>query len=151
MLMQVVCRTVRSSAALALGKLSALTTRIDPLVGDLLSALQVKYFILCIFFFLFFGFNLQNLILWWYGQQVSDVGIREAILTALKGVIKHAGKSMSSASRARVYTLLKDLIYNDDDQIRVCAASILGIISQVRVVILHISILNNLFSEPETT
>ncbi|XP_019193921.1 PREDICTED: eIF-2-alpha kinase activator GCN1 isoform X18 [Ipomoea nil] len=95
-------RTVRSSAALALGKLSALTTRIDPLVGDLLSALQ----------------------------QASDVGIREAILTALKGVIKHAGKSVSSASRTRVYTLLKDLIYNDDDQIRICAASILGIISQ---------------------
>lgn len=35
------CRTVRSSAAVALGKLSALSTRIDPLVGDLLSGLQV--------------------------------------------------------------------------------------------------------------
>lgn len=35
-------RTVRSSAALALGKLSALSTRIDPLVGDLLSSLQVN-------------------------------------------------------------------------------------------------------------
>lgn len=35
------CRTVRSSAAFALGKLSALSTRIDPLVGDLLSGLQV--------------------------------------------------------------------------------------------------------------
>ena len=35
------CRTVRSSAALALGKLSALSTRVDPLVGDLLSSLQV--------------------------------------------------------------------------------------------------------------
>lgn len=34
-------RTVRSSAALALGKLSALSTRVDPLVGDLLSGLQV--------------------------------------------------------------------------------------------------------------
>lgn len=34
-------RTVRSSAALALGKLSALSTRVDPLVGDLLSSLQV--------------------------------------------------------------------------------------------------------------
>lgn len=35
------CRVVRSSAALALGKLSALSTRVDPLVGDLLSSLQV--------------------------------------------------------------------------------------------------------------
>ncbi|XP_019174420.1 PREDICTED: eIF-2-alpha kinase activator GCN1-like [Ipomoea nil] len=72
-------RTVRSSAAIALGKLSALTNRIDPLVGDLLSALQ----------------------------QASDVGIGEAILTALKGVIKHAAKSVSSASR----TLIVDALY----------------------------------------
>ncbi|VFQ92643.1 unnamed protein product [Cuscuta campestris] len=94
-------RTVRTTAALALGKLSALTTRIDPLVGDILSVLQM-----------------------------SDVAIRETILTALKGVIKHAGKSLSSTSRTRVYKLLMDWINNDDDQIRVCAASILGIISQ---------------------
>lgn len=94
-------RTVRSSAALALGKLSALSTRVDPLVGDLLLSLQV-----------------------------SDAGIREAILTALKGVLKHAGKSVSSAVKIRVYSVLKDLVYHDDDQVRVSAASILGIMSQ---------------------
>lgn len=94
-------RTVRSSAALALGKLSALSTRVDPLIGDLLSSLQV-----------------------------SDAGIREAILTALKGVLKHAGKSVSSAVKTRVYSVLKDLVYHDDDQVRVSAASILGIMSQ---------------------
>ncbi|ESR56521.1 hypothetical protein CICLE_v10018428mg [Citrus x clementina] len=94
-------RTVRSSAALALGKLSALSTRVDPLVGDLLSSLQV-----------------------------SDAGIREAILTALKGVLKHAGKSVSSAVKIRVYSVLKDLVYHDDDHVRVSAASILGIMSQ---------------------
>ncbi|XP_019174224.1 PREDICTED: eIF-2-alpha kinase activator GCN1-like [Ipomoea nil] len=38
--LQDITRTVQSSAAVALGKLSALTTRIDPLVSDLLSALQ---------------------------------------------------------------------------------------------------------------
>ncbi|KAK4356440.1 hypothetical protein RND71_025411 [Anisodus tanguticus] len=94
-------RTIRSSAALALGKLSALSTRVDPLAGDLLS-----------------------------GVQTSDIGIREATLTALKGVIKYAGESVSIASRTRVYTLLKDLIHNDDEQIRSSAASILGIVSQ---------------------
>ncbi|XWS58445.1 hypothetical protein CRYUN_Cryun08bG0034400 [Craigia yunnanensis] len=94
-------RTVRSSAALALGKLSALSTRVDPLVSDLLSSLQA-----------------------------SDSGIREAILTALKGVVKHAGKSVSPATRTRVYTLLKDLIHHDDDQVRMFASSILGVISQ---------------------
>ncbi|XP_059665692.1 protein ILITYHIA isoform X2 [Cornus florida] len=94
-------RTVRSSAALALGKLSALSTRVDPLVGDLLTSLQA-----------------------------SDGGVREAILTALKGVLKHAGKSVSAAVRTRVYALLKEFIYDDDDQIRSSAASMLGIISQ---------------------
>ncbi|KAL7109890.1 hypothetical protein ACP275_06G203700 [Erythranthe tilingii] len=90
-------RTVRSSAAFALGKLSALSTRIDPLVGDLLS-----------------------------GLQASDVAIQEAILTALEGVIKNAGKSISSVVITRVYTQLKDMIYSEDDQIRSSAASILG-------------------------
>ncbi|XAR48876.1 hypothetical protein NMG60_11031843 [Bertholletia excelsa] len=94
-------RTVRNSAALALGKLSALSTRVDPLVGDLLSNFQA-----------------------------SDGGIRESILSALKGVLKHAGKSVSNTVRSRVYVFLKDLIHNDDDQIRSSAASILGIISQ---------------------
>ncbi|XP_073262744.1 protein ILITYHIA-like isoform X5 [Populus alba] len=59
-------RTVRTSAAFALGKLSALSTRVDPLVSDLLSSLQV-----------------------WHQMLVFG----EAILTALKGVLKHAGKS----------------------------------------------------------
>lgn len=94
-------RTVRSSAALALGKLSALSTRVDPLVSDLLTSLQA-----------------------------SDGGVRETVLTALKGVVKHAGKSVSAAVRTRVYTLLKDLICNNNDQIRSSAARILGIISQ---------------------
>ncbi|KAL0298568.1 UNVERIFIED_CONTAM: protein ILITYHIA, partial [Sesamum radiatum] len=94
-------RTVRSSAAFALGKLSALSTRIDPLVGDLLS-----------------------------GLQASDLAIREAILTALEGVIKNAGKSLSSAVITRVHTQLNDIIYSEDDQIRSSAASIVGILLQ---------------------
>ncbi|KAJ6865009.1 hypothetical protein NC651_035541 [Populus alba x Populus x berolinensis] len=50
-------RTVRTSPAFALGKLSALSTRVDPLVSDLLSSLQA-----------------------------SDASVREAILTPLKGI-----------------------------------------------------------------
>ncbi|GMH13085.1 hypothetical protein Nepgr_014926 [Nepenthes gracilis] len=94
-------RTVRSSAALALGKLSALSARVDPLVSDLLSSLQA-----------------------------SDGGVREAILSALRGVVKHAGKNIGAPARTRVYNLLKNLIDNDDDQVRFSAANILGIISQ---------------------
>lgn len=52
-------------------------------------------------------------------------------MTALKGVLTHAGKSVSSAVKIRVYSVLKDLVYHDDDQVRVSAASILGIMSQV--------------------
>ncbi|XP_076949401.1 protein ILITYHIA-like isoform X2 [Bidens hawaiensis] len=94
-------RTIRSSAASALGKLSALSTRVDPLVGDLLSNLQT-----------------------------SEGGVREAILAALKGVIKHAGKSVSAPVKIRVFDYLKQLIYNDDDQIRGSSARILGILSE---------------------
>ncbi|KAG4928965.1 hypothetical protein JHK85_055451 [Glycine max] len=94
-------RTVRSSAALALGKLSGLSTRVDPLVSDLLSSLQG-----------------------------SDGGVRDAILTALKGVLKHAGKNLSSAVRTRFYSILKDLIHDDDDRVRTYASSILGILTQ---------------------
>lgn len=63
--------------------------------------------------------------------QTSDAGIREAILAALKGVLKHAGKNVSSVTRSRVYMLLKDLIHSDDDPVRVSASSILGVLSQV--------------------
>ncbi|KAF6144359.1 hypothetical protein GIB67_024586 [Kingdonia uniflora] len=94
-------RTVRSTSALALGKLSALSTRVDPLVGDLLSTLQA-----------------------------SDGGVREAILTALKGVLKHAGKSVSISIRSRVAVLLKELINLDDDQVRSSSARVLGTMSQ---------------------
>lgn len=63
--------------------------------------------------------------------QVSEGGVREAILSALRGVLKHAGKSVSDGVRSRVYASMKDLIHNDDDQVRASAATILGITSQV--------------------
>uniref|UniRef100_A0A803L554 TOG domain-containing protein n=1 Tax=Chenopodium quinoa TaxID=63459 RepID=A0A803L554_CHEQI len=94
-------RTVRSSAALALGKLSALSSRVDPLVSDLLSSLQA-----------------------------SEGGVREAVLLALRGVVKHAGKSLSIAVKTRVCDLLKDFIDLEDDLVRVSASSILGITSE---------------------
>ncbi|CAD5191281.1 unnamed protein product [Musa acuminata subsp. malaccensis] len=93
--------TVRTSSALALGKLSALSTRVDPLVNDLLSTLLI-----------------------------SDGGIREAVLAALKGVVKHAGKSVSGAVRLRACTLVRDMLQLDDDEVRSSAAKVMGIISQ---------------------
>lgn len=64
-------------------------------------------------------------------DQVSDGGVREATLSALKGVVKHAGKSVSAPVKSRAYTVLKELIYNDDDQIRSSSSRILGIMSKV--------------------
>lgn len=66
-------------------------------------------------------------------DQTPDVGVREAILTALKGVVKHAGQSVGPVVRTRIYTLLKDLIYSEDEQLRTSSSSIFGIISQVSI------------------
>ncbi|KAG2312032.1 hypothetical protein Bca52824_023589 [Brassica carinata] len=94
-------RTIRSSAALALGKLSALSTRIDQLVGDLTTSFLA-----------------------------ADSGVREAILSAMRGIIKHAGKSIGPAVRIRIFDLIKDLMHNDDDQVRISATSMLGVLSK---------------------
>ncbi|OEL22068.1 eIF-2-alpha kinase activator GCN1 [Dichanthelium oligosanthes] len=90
-------RSVRTRAAAALGKLSALSTRVDPLVSDLLSMLQS-----------------------------GDESVKESVLSALKGVIKHAGKSVSAAIRSRGCDLLKDLLQADSDDVRSCAAKVIG-------------------------
>lgn len=63
--------------------------------------------------------------------QAADTGVREAILSAMRGVIKHAGKSIGHAVRVRIFDLLKDLMHNDDDQVRISATSMLGVLSQV--------------------
>ncbi|CAL4927024.1 unnamed protein product [Urochloa decumbens] len=93
-------RSVRTRAAAALGKLSALSTRVDPLVSDLLSMLQS-----------------------------GDESVKESVLSALKGVIKHAGKSVSAAIRSRGCDLLKDLLQADADDVRSCAAKVIGTLS----------------------
>ncbi|CAL4944079.1 unnamed protein product [Urochloa decumbens] len=93
-------RSVRTRAAAALGKLSALSTRVDPLVSDLLSMLQS-----------------------------GDESVKESVLSALKGVIKHAGKSVSAAIRSRGCNLLKDLLQADADDVRSCAAKVIGTLS----------------------
>ncbi|ONM08702.1 ILITYHIA [Zea mays] len=94
-------KSVRTRAAAALGKLSALSTRVDPLVSDLLSMLQS-----------------------------GDESVKESVLSALKGVIKHAGKSVSAPIRSRGCALLEDLLQAEADDIRSCAAKVIGTLSQ---------------------
>lgn len=65
--------------------------------------------------------------------QAADSGVREAILSAMRGVIKHAGKSIGPAVRIRIFDLIKDLMHNDDDQVRISATSMLGVLSKVGV------------------
>uniref|UniRef100_A0A0D9VYB3 TOG domain-containing protein n=1 Tax=Leersia perrieri TaxID=77586 RepID=A0A0D9VYB3_9ORYZ len=94
-------RSVRTRAASALGKLSALSTRVDPLVSDLLSMLQS-----------------------------GDDAVKESVLSALKGVVRHAGKSVSPVVRSRGCDLLKDLLQADADDVRSSAAKAIGILCQ---------------------
>ncbi|KAF0910338.1 hypothetical protein E2562_001518, partial [Oryza meyeriana var. granulata] len=94
-------RSVRTRAASALGKLSALSTRVDPLVSDLLSMLQS-----------------------------GDDAVKESVLSALKGVVRHAGKSVSPVVRSRGCDLLKDLLRADADDVRSSAAKAIGTLCQ---------------------
>uniref|UniRef100_A0A0E0KIC6 TOG domain-containing protein n=1 Tax=Oryza punctata TaxID=4537 RepID=A0A0E0KIC6_ORYPU len=94
-------RSVRTRAASALGKLSALSRRVDPLVSDLLSMLQS-----------------------------GDDAVKESVLSALKGVVRHAGKSVSPVVRSRGCDLLKDLLQADADDVRSSAAKAIGTLCQ---------------------
>jgi HEAT repeat protein len=62
--------------------------------------------------------------------QAADSAVREAILSAMRGVIKHAGKSIGASVRIRIFDLLKDLMHSVDDQVRISATSMLGVLSQ---------------------
>lgn len=64
-------------------------------------------------------------------EQTSDVGVCEAILTALKGVVKHAGQSLGTVVKTRIYVLLMDLIHSEDDQLRISSSIIFGRFSLV--------------------
>lgn len=60
----------------------------------------------------------------------------------MRGVIKHAGKNIGPAVRIRIFDLLKDLMHSDDDQVRISATSMLGVLSQVgflTCVLFHLS------------
>eukprot|EP00850_Spirogloea_muscicola_P020733 SM000225S07012 [mRNA] locus=s225:44176:68989:+ [translate_table: standard] len=91
-------RKVRSRAARALGRLSKLSTRLDPLIADLLT-----------------------------GIKNGEAGVKEAMLVALKGVVGNVGKSLSVATQSRVVASLMDLLPSEDDEIRLLAARTLGI------------------------
>ncbi|KAG0555734.1 hypothetical protein KC19_11G000200 [Ceratodon purpureus] len=94
-------RPVRSKAAWALGKLTRLSTRVDPLVGDLLT-----------------------------GLQAAEGGVREATLVALEGVMAHAGMSVSAPVNARLLSSLQAMLSSEEDVVRTSAAKTLGIVSQ---------------------
>jgi hypothetical protein len=66
--------------------------------------------------------------------QSGDESVKESVLSALKGVIKHAGKSVSAAIRSRGCGLLKDLLQADSDEIRSCAAKVIGTLFQVMII-----------------
>lgn len=69
------------------------------------------------------------------------------MLSALKGVIKHAGKSVSAPTRSRGCDLLKDLLQADADDVRSCAAKVIGTLSLV-IIIFNFFIFYSLFTSP---
>lgn len=52
---------------------------------------------------------------------------------ALRGVIKHAGKSVGGEIRSGLCTLLKYTIQNENEEVRESAAKVIGIMSKVRL------------------
>ena len=53
------------------------------------------------------------------------------MLSALKGVLKNAGKSVSPIVISRVVSTLQEFLQSDEDEIRGSAARALGMVSQV--------------------
>ena len=53
------------------------------------------------------------------------------MLSALKGVLKNAGKSVSPIVISRVVSTLQEFLQSDEDEIRGSSARALGMVSQV--------------------
>ena len=58
------------------------------------------------------------------------------MLSALKGVLKNAGKSVSPTVISRVLSVLQEFLQSDEDEIRGSAARALGMVSQVCLTLL---------------
>lgn len=80
-----------------------LNAKVDPLVVDLISSVQA-----------------------------NEGGVKEATLSALRGVLKHAGKSVSAGAFAKVIPPLRELLGSEEDEFRGLAARTLGALSDVR-------------------
>ncbi|CAI5465590.1 unnamed protein product [Closterium sp. Yama58-4] len=94
-------RTVRSRAAKALGRLTALNPRVDALISDLLNSIQT-----------------------------ADGAVKESMLMAVRGVVRHGGKVASPASLERLSSSLQAVLFasdsDDDSVVRSVAARALG-------------------------
>jgi HEAT repeat protein len=94
-------RNVRIHAATALGGLMTMSTRIDPLVTELLA-----------------------------GVSNTEGGVQEAMLTALQQVLLKAGKTVSPELLAKVGSNLVALLTHDEENIRIFSAKTLGVYSK---------------------
>jgi hypothetical protein len=88
---------LRTRAAKALGTLITLTPRIDPLIAELVT-----------------------------GSKTSDAGVRNAMLKALYEVISKAGSNMSEGSRSSVLGLIDTDTEDNDDNMAITNARLLG-------------------------
>ncbi|KAI0222671.1 eIF-2-alpha kinase activator GCN1 [Lamellibrachia satsuma] len=96
-------RTVRLKAALALGHLAVIHTRVDPLFTELHSGVK----------------------------NTEDQAVRETMLQALRGCITGAGPKMGDKVRKELATTLESLLFVTPDVARTTAAASLGSLCKV--------------------
>ncbi|KAI9704579.1 MAG: translational activator of GCN4 [Bogoriella megaspora] len=93
---------LRQRAAQALGTLITLTPRVDPLIAELVT-----------------------------GSKTSDAGVKNAMINALYQVVSKAGGNMNEASRSSILGLIDMEIPDDDDNMAIANARLLGALVKV--------------------
>uniref|UniRef100_A0A8W8K250 TOG domain-containing protein n=2 Tax=Magallana gigas TaxID=29159 RepID=A0A8W8K250_MAGGI len=96
-------RPVRLKSASALGKLTVIHTRVDPLFTELHSAVK----------------------------NASDQSVRDTMLQALRFCISGAGEKMSDASRKAIMATLVVLLGNQEDSTRTVASGCVGSLCKI--------------------
>ncbi|KAJ6134355.1 eIF-2-alpha kinase activator GCN1 [Penicillium sp. IBT 18751x] len=94
--------TLRNRAAKGLGILITLTPRVDPLIAELIA-----------------------------GSKTTDVGVKNAMMKALKEVVGKAGGNMSEASRTAILALIDDDASDQNDAVAMTNARLLGALVKV--------------------
>ncbi|CAI5513714.1 unnamed protein product [Closterium sp. Naga37s-1] len=127
--------TVRSRAAKALGRLTALNPRVDALISDLLNSIQntdgavKESMAMAIRGVTADGAVKESMLMAIRGVS-ADGAVKESMPMAIRGVVRHGGKAASPASLERLSSSLQAVLFasdsDDDSVVRSVAARALG-------------------------